>query len=393
MLNKAVKTLKKQKKIEYAEHCNIAVTEFLNGLLDSENQNATEMALIVSQLKKEIDIMPNIRKRKNGLLEGRLCFKGKYFSVYARNLTDLKIKIKRKFKELEKEYKQIKTLAYTKKDWITLEGYYQEWLENDKKPFVSKATYTSIINAFEKHILLKLGKLKLKELSKSIIQRFLNGYENTRRKELIITYFKACITQAHKERLIEHNPFDTVIVQKKIKADKKGFTCDEQERILKYLKISAPTWYNIILCYLCLGCRRSELFSIKTENIKNGLVLIQGTKTEKSTRYINISTEFEKILLETIPFFPKTEMHWITTKFRKILNELKIKGSLHSLRHSFITNHYYLGTPAKQVQAWVGHSSIQMTMDIYTNIDPQINAKEEKNKLLKLYNNLYYYTN
>ena len=98
-------------------------------------------------------------------------------------------------------------------------------------------------------------------------------------------------------------------------------------------------------------------------------------------------------MLETIPLFPKTEMHWITAKFRKILHELKIEGSLHSLRHSFITNHYYLGTPAKQVQAWVGHSSIQMTMDIYTNIDPQINAKEEKNKLLKFYNNLYYYTN
>ena len=336
--------------------------------------------------------MAHIRLRKDGRYEGILCFKGKHFSVYSRELSKLKIKITKKFKELEKEFKHQKTLAVTKKEWVTLENYYHEWLENDKKIFVSKATLASIENAFEKHILVKLGKIKLKDLNKSIIQRFLNGYEHTRRKEVITTYFKACVTQAYKERLIDYNPFDTVITEKKIKADKKGFTADEQERILKYLKISEPNWYNIILCYLCLGCRRSELFSIKAENIKNGLVLIQGTKTESSTRYVNISPEFEKVLIETIQFLPKTEMHWITAKFRKVLHELNLKGSLHSLRHSFITNHFYLGTPAKQVQSWVGHSTIQMTMDIYTNIDPQINAQEEKTKILKLYNNLYYYT-
>ena len=335
--------------------------------------------------------MASIRERKDGRFEGRISFKGKYFSVYEHDLEKLKKKITKKLKELEKEYKHQKTLAQTKKDWVTLEGYYKEWLENDKRPFVSQATLTSIINSF-KHILKSLGKVKLKELDNNKIQRFLNALPNNRRKELIITYFKACITKAFKERLIPFNPFDTVITGKKVKADKKAFNAEQQKRILQYLKDNEPDWYNIILCYLCLGCRRSELFAIKIENIKNGLVLIQGTKTQNATRYVNITPEFEKVLISTINTLPDVDNDWITKKFKKVLNALKIEGSLHSLRHTFITNHYYLGTPAKQVQAWVGHASIQMTMDIYTNIDPLINAKEEKNEILGLYNNYYYYS-
>lgn len=336
--------------------------------------------------------MASIRERKDGRFEGRISFKGKYFSVYEHDLEKLKKKITKKLKELEKEYKHQKTLAQTKKDWVSLEYYYKEWLENDKRPFVSQATLGSIENVFNKHILPRLGKIKLQDLDKNKIQRFLNQYSVSRTKELITTYFKACITQAHKERLLEFNPFDTVVTDKRIKSEKKAFNASEQKRILEYLKNNEPDWHNIILCYLCLGCRRSELYTIKIENIKNGLVLIQGTKTQNATRYVNITPEFEKILIATINTLPDVDNDWITKKFKKVLNALKIEGSLHSLRHTFITNHYYLGTPAKQVQAWVGHASIQMTMDIYTNIDPLINAKEEKNEILGLYNNLYYYS-
>ena len=157
MLNKAVKTLKKQKKIEYAEHCNIAVTEFLNGLLDSEQ--TTNNAETLTRNKKELEKMAYIKTRKDGRFEGVICFKGKYFSVYERDLNKLKTKITKKYKELEKEYKQIKTLAYTKKDWVTVEHYYNEWLENDKKPFVSEKTLQIIDNAFRNHILPKLSKV------------------------------------------------------------------------------------------------------------------------------------------------------------------------------------------------------------------------------------------
>lgn len=47
----------------------------------------------------------------------------------------------------------------------------------------------------------------------------------------------------------------------------------------------------------------------------------------------------------------------IGKKFRSILDELKIsKGYvLHSLRHTFTTNHFYLERPEKMLQEWLGH--------------------------------------
>ena len=49
--------------------------------------------------------MAYIKTRKDGRYEGVICFKGKYFSVYERDLNKLKTKITKRYKELEKEFK------------------------------------------------------------------------------------------------------------------------------------------------------------------------------------------------------------------------------------------------------------------------------------------------
>lgn len=336
--------------------------------------------------------MANIRQRDNGLYEARISFKGKYFSVYDRDLYKLKTKITKKIKELSKEYKNEKTLANKLKENLTLKCWYEKWLEEDKKPFVSKDTMKSITSVFNNHILQRFENYKITQLTKTVIQKFLNDIEKSRTKDLITLYFKSCITQAYKERLIEFNPFDTVKIGKKTISEKVGFSAKQQMLILEYLKTTDKDFYYIILFLLCLGCRRIELQRIQKEDISKSLILIHQTKPITTTRYIKISNEFEKVIKENLHIIKQFSADWTTKKFGRVLKALKIKGSLHSLRHSFATNHFYLGTQTKQVQVWLGHSSINMTMDIYTNLDPKINAQEEKEEIKKLYNNLYYYS-
>lgn len=336
--------------------------------------------------------MAYIKTRKDGRYEGVICFKGKYFSVYERDLNKLKTKITKKYKELEKEFKYQKTLATTKKDWVTLEYYYKEWLENDKKPFVSPKTLQIIDNAYRNHILDKLGKVKLKELDKTKIQKFLNEMPKSRVKEMVTQYLKACVTQAYKERLIEYNPFDNVKIEKKIKTEKAAFTAEEQKLILEHLKNNDTRLYKIILLYLCTGCRLNELPTISFDNKAENYILVNGTKTDNAKRYIRISEELKNIIVDNLEMINNLPTHYIAKKFRKTIEELKLKGSIHTLRHTYATNHYFLGTPAKQLQVWMGHSTINLTLDIYTNILPTIDAKVEKNMILELYNNLYYYT-
>jgi len=58
---------------------------------------------------------------------------------------------------------------------------------------------------------------------------------------------------------------------------------------------------------------------------------------------------------------------------------------LHSLRHTFCSNLYYLGAPDKFRQHAMGHKDSRMTSDRYTTYDPNITKQE----VLDIYGNLY----
>ena len=59
-------------------------------------------------------------------------------------------------------------------------------------------------------------------------------------------------------------------------------------------------------------------------------------------------------------------------------------------RHTYATNLYYAGIDVKTAQRLLGHSSIQITLDIYTHLDnQQISASINKiNDFFNAQNNL-----
>ena len=54
----------------------------------------------------------------------------------------------------------------------------------------------------------------------------------------------------------------------------------------------------------------------------------------------------------------------------------------HTLRHSFATRCFEVGIPPKVVQTLLGHSSIQITMDLYTHVSSDM-CRENMKKLEK----------
>ena len=48
----------------------------------------------------------------------------------------------------------------------------------------------------------------------------------------------------------------------------------------------------------------------------------------------------------------------------------------HSMRHTFATRALERGIPPKVVQVYLGHSSIDVTMDIYTHVTAELERKE-----------------
>ena len=86
-------------------------------------------------------------------------------------------------------------------------------------------------------------------------------------------------------------------------------------------------------------------------------------------------------------FYFKRNADYYSKRALEIYEACTIEGkTLHDLRHTCSTNLYYLGVADKQRQQILGHQSIIMTNDIYTNLQEDI----DKQGLIKLYYNLYY---
>lgn len=272
------------------------------------------------------------------------------------------------------------------KDWLT------QWQETYKKPFVKKNTYTRICECVEKLKNSNIASTELAELKTMDIQKYLNSLPVTRTKELIALYLNASLQKAEDLELITKNPFKAVVKDKKIKTTRTSLTLEEQEKLLKFIK--GNKFEELIYFYLLTGCRRNEALSTLWEdiNIKYHNIHIKGTKTEKSDRYVDISKKYVKHLIKlketsTTKHIFVFSQDKVTKGIRIIFDKIKIKGCVHTLRHTYSTNQYYLGTRDKQRQEWLGHSSLVMTNQVYTHIDKTM----DKKKLIKLYKNLYFY--
>lgn len=335
-----------------------------------------------NEQQNENEILKGIRKRKNGLYEIRKMVNGVRNSYYA----NTKLEAKKIIKSLNKGFLPIKKIKEEEEvKTLTLKEWIIEWRETYKKPFVKKQTYRNIILHTDT-IIKSLGKIPLNELSADIIQKFLNKFEKTRRKELITLYFGALIKFAYDKDLINKNYFNTVIKEKKIKSNRIGYNYYEQVEILKIIKNTQIE--EEILFYLLSGCRLNELPNKENFDFDNNFVEINGTKSTTSLRRIlELTPEYSQRLKKYFENNNFLSSDRIVKVFRQLMKDNNFKNAnIHKLRHTFANNQYTLGTDIKQIQYWLGHSSINMTLDIYTNIDKTLT----KDRILTLYNNYYY---
>ncbi len=319
--------------------------------------------------------MSSIRKRTNGIYECRFYYNKKYYSVYSENLKELSKKKIQKLKEIKETINN--NIIY---NFDNLNQWSIYWLENFKKPFVKEKTYNEILSYLKNHIIKHLGNIKLKNINSQILQEFFNQYSKSRTKEIIFLYLNAVLQKAQDIGLIKINPLKAVVKDKKIKTNKLSFTFNEQKLILEKLKEPLK---NIILIYLLTGLRKNEINQII--EINENYIKVVKEKSDNEIKTISLTTKTIELIKETIN--KKINTDYISKQFTMFLKENNILNkSLHTTRHTYATNNYYLETPIKHLQEFMGHKDIQTTLNIYTNLDNSI----KKEELIKLYNNNYY---
>lgn len=361
--------------------------EFLKGLADGEtcyeNQSPKNLDLLAyqnSESKEDVD-MPGIKKRKDGRYEVRMQVNGKRISKYTKTATEAKnllSKLKKRDFHIFKQ-KKVKVKTYTVQQW------YEEWLELYKKPMVSKSTL-DLIKGSLKNFLSIFSNIDITALTTISIQRELNQLVHNRTKERICIYFNAMLQKAEDLNLISKNPFKAVQREQRKKFKNNAFNFEEQCKILQITK-NTDIEHEVML-YLMCGCRPNELPPKENFNFENQTIIVNGTKNENAKeRIIEMSNAFSEYIRVYLINNDIKEPSYVSKRFIELCQQCGVdKPIIYRLRHTFATNHFILGTPVKYVQHWMGHSSVQITLDTYTDLD----RTSSRDKILKLYNNFYY---
>lgn len=358
----------------------------------------------------------SLRKRPDGRWEGRYTVgidpkTGKRISksVFGKTQAECKNKLRTAIAENRGPAINFKG-DYTVGEWMWL------WYETYSKPNIRATTQDNYENYIRNHIEPGLGHIKLKNLTPIQIQQFYNfTKENGRvaqnRKEDgeplsnrtvrgVHTVLRQAMEQAVEERLINHNPCDSVRIPPK---EKKEMNIIPPEQIGAYLE-QAKNEGVLPIFYLELtaGLRRGELMALLWEDVDveaktisvsksvcrlKGELIVTPPKTQNSIRTVAISQKALELLIEEhdrhpdnpILFpSPRTGTYWspecIGRVHKKLLKNAGIDENVrfHDLRHTFATVALQSGIDVKTVSNMLGHYSAGFTLDTYTHVTDQM---------------------
>ncbi len=315
-------------------------------------------------------------------------------------------------------------------DVITVCEWLSKWFTVYKLPKIKGNTAQSYKHVLEIAVeeigMIKLTKLTEIDLQSVIFGRLKDHYRTAQNFRMLM---KSALRRAVKSHLLQESPAEDLEMPKK--PPKKTFikpSSDDWQKLLEFPTSCYYCWKWIILTEFVTGARMSEVlalrwqdFSITTDeqgrvqsgtlHIRHALyldanenkgghrqVLMGDTKTAQGNRILPLPVDFcyellhyRKLQLErklmTPGFvnqdfiFTKADGHFInpssfSSHYSFVRKKLGIQTTFHMLRHDMASRmkstHIF---DLKDIQAQLGHSSIQITMDIYTHIDEEQNAK------------------
>ena len=162
---------------------------------------------------------------------------------------------------------------------------------------------------------------------------------------------------------------------------------DEVRAVLTDAESFSPDMLFVYLsCVAHTGARRSEILRLNREDIDFGTGLIQIKKSKNGReRFVRMSPALFGILKNHLAAhdhqpvlsdkngkrFTASELSRLMKKFKAFFPIDKAGWGSHSLRHSFAYNFLKKGGQMYQLQAILGHRSIDVTVDLYGQLQAQ----------------------
>ena len=301
----------------------------------------------------------------------------------------------------------------------TVAKYLERWLADYAKPNLSPRSFERYAGVIHQYLIPKMGNILLTQLKPEHIQ---NHYMSMLSKGLsgsTVRFHHAVVHKALqtavKWQLLKHNAANSVDVPRPHHNEMQTWDEYEVRRFLEATK--ASPYYALFHTALFTGMRRSELLGLQWRDIdiqqihvnralhhlKDGSYVFTEPKSAKSRRAIALSPSSVLVLAEHKerqegiramigaplnqddlvfstpegkPLRPNTVTRvWTTLAVKAGVKRIR----LHDARHTHASLMLKQGVHPKIVQERLGHSTIAMTLDIYSHVAPGLQEAAAEN--------------
>ncbi|WP_321386869.1 site-specific integrase [uncultured Enterococcus sp.] len=344
----------------------------------------------------------NIYKRKDGRWEGRYIKsrdkKGKivFGYVYAKKYADLRKKLSLKKAEYASGFDEQNLYKGTVSEWMDY------WLDYLMAKKIKASTYANYRGRLKKHINPYFEETLLKNLTTMKVEEFVHHLISlglsAKTTHCIINILKSGIRKAVTEGFLGKDPCMGVILPRLKKTSVSALTKIEQERLeraawreaecspvilslytgMRIGEISALRWQDIDFSANIISVEHTlQRIMVSEDGEKRTKVIISQPKTGTSQRAIPLAKNLKSYLLEkrklsTSEFVIScgtsyAEPRLINYRFKKLLKTAKVESvNFHALRHTFATRCVEEGVDITTLSKLLGHTSIKLTLDTYT---------------------------
>jgi integrase len=341
---------------------------------------------------------------------------------------------------LSKILVEVDELGLRQNEQMTFQGVFDEWFKQHRKE-VKPTTVYAMESKFSRRILPVFGPYKMKDISHSYCQKVINVWAQELKTfndykiqaNLVFKY-------AMKMDIIKRNPMDYVTLPKlkhemefnvELEEKKYYYSREELRSFLETIQDDDMA-YTMFRLLAFTGARKGELcalhwsdvdFQHKSISLKKTLIhtsgkkQLQTSKTKASRRVVSADDETLAILkkwrskqiqrylrLELATPFQSDDKQPIFTVYNQLKHEMdycrlaylneKLERiylnnpelpqiNVHAFRHTHSSLLFAAGASIKDVQARLGHTDIQTTMDIYTHVTDE--AKEKTAEMFQKY--------
>ncbi len=310
----------------------------------------------------------------------------------------------------------LETGYYVEPGKLTVGDFLKRWLEDYARPNLAPRTFERYDEIVQKRLIPDLGAHKLSKLQPVHIVSAETAWRQKLAPRTVLKFHRLlhkALQDAVKWQILGRNPVAAIELPVGRGQEMRFLNREEVQRLLKAAKDSP--WFALLVTAIYTGMRRGELLGLKWDDIdlradsvsvrrtlqrlKGGALVFGEPKTHRSSRTVSLPS----VVVEVLRQYRKQQVerrlelgadyHDNGLVFANDLgapvSEGELRGAFarllkasglptirfHDLRHTMATLMLAQGVHPKVVSERLGHSTVNITLDTYSHVLPNLQAE------------------